>query len=201
MRDPENIRLVETLDVDCLGFIFYSKSPRYVPDNSVYIEAIGNCKKNKAGVFVNESLETILDKAQLFGLQFIQLHGDETPDLCDDLRHRGYFVIKAIAIASSVDFHQTAKFRNSCDYLLFDTKTSSYGGSGKRFDWPILTAYQGETPFLLSGGIDSGCVEEIERLQHPQFAGVDLNSGFEISRAMKDVVKIKDFIYKLKFRV
>jgi len=199
MREPENIQHVEALDVDCIGFIFYARSPRYVPEKSEYIDATGNCKKSKAGVFVNETLESILEKAKLFQLQFIQLHGNETPYLCNEFQRRGYFVIKAFSIASSGDLLQTENYRNSCDYFLFDTKCTGHGGSGKRFDWSLLENYQGETPFLLSGGLTPDCVEEIKRLKHPQFAGIDLNSGFEISPAMKDVVKIKDFI--LEFRV
>lgn len=198
MREPENIRNVETLDVYCLGFIFYVQSPRYVPDKDEYIEAIRNCKKNKAGVFVNESLEYILEKAKLFRLQFIQLHGNETTGLCNELRQCGYFVIKAFSVASANDVFQTENYRNVCDFFLFDTKTPIYGGSGARFDWSLLNVYQGKTPFLLSGGLDSGSVEDIKRLKHPQFAGIDLNSGFEISPAMKDVVKIKDFILECR---
>ena len=200
MREPENMQCVEALDVDCLGFIFYDQSPRYVPEKSEYIEAIGNCKKNKAGVFVNESLDTMLVKAKLFRLQFIQLHGHETPGLCGELRRHGYFVIKAFSIASSTDLHQTEEYRDVCNYFLFDTKCAGYGGSGRRFDWSLLGDYRGETPFLLSGGLDSDCVEDLKRLKHPQFAGIDLNSGFEISLAMKDVLKIKEFIFKLKVK-
>jgi len=198
MREPENIRYVEMLDVDCMGFIFYARSPRYVTEKSEYVEAIGNCKKNKAGVFVKEPLEGMLEKARLFRLNTIQLHGNETPDLCDELRQRGYAVTKAFSIASSADFRQTEKYRSVCNLFLFDTKCAGYGGSGKRFDWSLLGAYQGETPFLLSGGITPDCIEAIKCLRHPQFAGLDLNSGFEISPAMKDAGKIKEFIFKLK---
>ena len=194
MREPENIRLVEALDVDCLGFIFYAQSPRYVPKKSEYMEAICNCKKNKVGVFVNETLDFMLEKAKLYQLQALQLHGAETPDLCDDLKRRGYFVIKAFSMATTTDFIQTDSFRGCCNFFLFDTKTNIYGGSGKRFDWTLLDAYHGETPFLLSGGLTPDCLGEIKRLRHPLFAGIDLNSGFEISPAFKDVGKLKDLI-------
>jgi len=197
LRDAENIRRVEMLEVDWLGFIFYGRSVRFVSSESKYREAIMHCKKRKVGVFVNESLETILEKAKLFRLQILQLHGDETFDLCHELRQRGFSVIKAFSIATSTDFHQTENFRNGCDYFLFDTKNSGYGGSGKRFDWALLDNYQGKTPFLLSGGLTPDCVEDIKRLKHPQFAGIDLNSGFEISPAIKDICKLKDFIKKI----
>ena len=200
MRDPENIGNIEVLDVDFQGFIFYEQSPRYVPNEREYIEAIRKCKKNKVGVFVNETKENIVDKAKLFQLNYLQLHGNETPEACHALRRLGYHVIKSFLIASVSDFHQTERYHNCCDYYLFDTKSNDYGGSGKRFDWSLLDAYQGKTPFLLSGGLDIYCVDEIKRMKHPQFAGVDLNSGFEISPAMKNVGLLKEFIEALKIK-
>jgi len=197
MRDPENIRSVEALDVDCLGFIFYTQSPRYVPYKSEYIEAIGQCKKNRAGVFVNAPLDYILDKAKRFRLNYLQLHGHETSDLCEKVRQYGYVVIKSFSIASTNDFSQTACFQ-SCDYFLFDTKCSGYGGSGKRFDWSLLEHYQSDMPFFLSGGLSYNCVDDIKKIKHPQFAGIDLNSGFEISPAMKNVSKLKLFIEEMR---
>ena len=194
MRDPINICDVETLDVDCLGFIFYSRSQRYVPEAHEYVEAICRCKKNKAGVFVDESIENILYKSKMFQLNYLQLHGNETEDMCRELCHHGYCVIKTFSIATATDFHQTERYRNCCDYFLFDTKCADYGGSGKRFDWSLLKFYSGETPFLLSGGLMPNCTADIKQLNHPQFAGIDLNSGFELSPAMKNVGQLKEFI-------
>ena len=201
MRDPVNINDIEGLDVDSLGFIFYSRSPRYVPETSANIEAISNCKKNKVGVFVNETLETMLQKAKLFRLQFLQLHGNETADLCRELRQLGYFVIKTFSIATANDFQQTEHYRDCCDYFLFDTKSADYGGAGKRFDWSLIKIYQDKTPFLLSGGLTPDCASDIKQLNHPQFAGIDLNSGFEIFPAMKDVGKLNDFINEIRQQV
>ena len=198
MRDAENIRGVEALDVDFLGFIFYEKSPRNVSDTNENIKTISQCQKSKAGVFVNKSLDFILDKAKLFRLQFLQLHGNETIDLCDKLRRQGYFVIKSFSIDSATDFHQTEYYRKSCDYFLFDTKCIAYGGSGKRFDWSLLESYQGETPFLLSGGLSPDCIDDLKKIKHPQFAGIDLNSGFEISPAIKDIGRLAQFIEALR---
>ena len=200
LREPDNLRSVEMLDVDFLGFIFYERSPRAVSDYCEYVEVIGNCKKNKVGVFVNETVETMIEKGRLYRLNFLQLHGQETPDVCRELRQNGYPVIKAFSIASAVDFRQTEQYRNCCNYFLFDTKCSGYGGSGKRFDWRLLDAYHGETPFLLSGGLTPDCVNELKQLKHPQFAGIDLNSGFEIYPAMKDVDRLKDLISQLRIK-
>ncbi len=194
LRDPENVRCIDGLDVDWLGFIFYPPSPRYVPYDSKLIETIGSCKKNKVGVFVNEELAVMLEKSILFHIDMIQLHGNEKPEVCLTLRQMGFPVIKAFSIESERDFQQTALYLNFCDYFLFDTKAIGYGGSGKRFDWNLLAAYPYEKPFLLSGGITPDSSVRIEQLTHPQLAGIDLNSGFELSPAMKDVSKIKEFL-------
>ena len=201
LRNPENIRHVEMLDVDWLGFIFYPKSPRYVPENSEIAATIRNCTKKKVGVFVNEAKEYMLEKGKLYQLNILQLHGNETPEMCNELRQQGYPIIKAFSIASATDFYQTERYHNCCDYFLFDTKYSGFGGSGKRFDWQLLNAYQGDMPFLLSGGLTPDCDVDILGIQHPHFAGIDLNSGFEVYPAMKDLGKLKDFILKVKISV
>ncbi|MDR1723442.1 MAG: phosphoribosylanthranilate isomerase [Tannerella sp.] len=220
MREAHNIReLLEEVEIDFIGFIFYHKSPRYVSDNEEYINAIRSCGKQKVGVFVDESLETILEKADKYGLDCIQLHGNESPALCrvlrkvnrllEDrttvnpahytLRHGAlYKVIKAFHIASTEDLTATTPYTACVDYYLFDTKSPDYGGSGRRFDWSILDAYDGDTPFLLSGGISHDSLDDLKKIHHPKFAGVDLNSGFEIAPAHKDVARLKSFIQHLK---
>ena len=197
MRDADNVRKVENLDVDFLGFIFYSASSRYVGDDDASLEVIRKCVKSKVGVFVNESFDYILDKAKLYNLDYLQLHGNETTDLCRELRQRGYSVIKAFSIASADDFKNAENYSDCCDYFLFDTKCVGYGGSGQRFDWSLLNEYKGDMPFLLSGGLTSDCLGDLSRLTHPEFAGIDLNSGFEISPAMKDIGRLRDFIGKV----
>lgn len=194
MRDPENIGYVESLDVDFLGFVFYSGSPRAIQQTEGSLTAICGCIKPKVGVFVNETLEYILDKAELYQLDYIQLHGDEAPALCCELQKRGYSVIKAFSIASAGDLKCTENYSDCSDYFLFDTKCASFGGSGKRFNWSLLNEYKGNIPFLLSGGLTPDCICDISQLEHLMFAGIDLNSGFELSPAMKDTEKLKNFI-------
>ena len=198
MRDAENIRNVENIDVDFLGFIFYSGSSRYVGDDSGSLKMIRKCVKSKVGVFVNELVDYISDKAELCKLDYLQLHGKETPDLCRELRQLGYSVIKAFSIASADDFKSAENYSDCCDYFLFDTKCADYGGSGRRFDWSLLDKYNGSTPFLLSGGLTPDCFDHLNRLEHPKFAGIDLNSGFEVSPAMKDVDKLMVFINQVR---
>lgn len=193
MRDSENIRAIEQTKADLMGFIFHPKSPRFVASLPEYMPK----KQKRVGVFVNASLEQILAKAQKFSLEYIQLHGDEPPAFCSELKNRGLKVIRSQRIANADDIIRAESY-NMADLMIFDTKTELYGGSGKKFNWQLLEDYKGCVPFLLSGGIRSDTFEEIKAFFHPQFAGIDLNSGFEISPALKDVGKLNNFIEKIK---
>lgn len=193
MRDSENIRAIEQTKADLMGFIFHPKSPRFVASLPEYMPK----KQKRVGVFVNASLEQILAKAQKFSLEYIQLHGDEPPAFCSELKNRGLKVIRAQRIANADNIIRAESY-NMADLMIFDTKTELYGGSGKKFNWQLLENYKGCVPFLLSGGIRSDTFEEIKAFFHPQFAGIDLNSGFEISPALKDVGKLNNFIEKIK---
>ena len=193
MRDSENIRAIEQTKADLMGFIFHPKSPRFVASLPEYMPK----KQKRVGVFVNASLEQILAKAQKFSLEYIQLHGDEPPAFCSELKNRGLKVIRAQRIANADDIIRAESY-NMADLMIFDTKTELYGGSGKKFNWQLLENYKGCVPFLLRGGIRSDTFEEIKAFFHPQFAGIDLNSGFEISPALKDVGKLNNFIEKIK---
>jgi phosphoribosylanthranilate isomerase len=198
MRDPENIRAVESIDgIDFMGFIFYPPSPRHVADNGEMIDAVRQCRKKKVGVFVNETVENMLQKADLYRLDYLQLHGEESPDTSSLLRAKGYGVIKTFPVGLQAGFENADACRDSADYLLFDTKNAARGGSGKRFDWSLLSMYDGDMPFLLSGGLSADCRHDIRQFRHFRFAGVDINSGFEIAAGIKDVEKIKAFVSEI----
>jgi len=194
MRHPENISQLAQLEIDWMGFIFYEKSPRYVGTEPITVE---NDSLKKVGVFVNATYEQLTKMAATHQLDCLQLHGNETPELCQALREQGFFVIKALSVSTTEDLEKTKDYENQADFFIFDTKCAGYGGSGKQFDWSILASYQGETPFLLSGGIHPESVEAIKNFTHPQFAGIDLNSGFEIEPGLKDVEKLKEFLGKI----
>lgn len=193
MREPENIRAVERLDIDWMGFIFYERSSRFVEQCPAYLP-----HTKRVGVFVDESIDRILEKRVVFGLQMVQLHGEESPDFCRTLRTEGIEVIKALPIASADDLQEADRYDSVCDYLLFDSKTEQRGGSGYRFDWNLLSQYVGSVPFLLSGGISETDADAIRNIRHPAFSGVDLNSRFEIAPAVKNVTCLDRFIRTLK---
>ncbi|MFI3303519.1 MAG: phosphoribosylanthranilate isomerase [Rikenellaceae bacterium] len=193
MRSGDNIRAVEALGVDLMGFIFFAKSPRNVVLRPDYMPS----KCRKVGVFVNEREEIIAQKIVEFDLDVVQLHGCETPEFCDSIRRSGVEVFKAISVATIEDITLTAQYEGHCDILIFDTKCEGHGGSGLQFDWSILDSYEGETPFLLSGGISVESVESIRRFNHPRHIGYDINSRFECEPALKDVTLIERFICEL----
>lgn len=218
MRHPDNIRAVSQLPIDYMGFIFYPKSSRYVGMSSSAtgllpdiadkaISGLGNTVSgyiNKVGVFVNASAQDIITHVVNFRLDAIQLHGSETPafirnlkatlipDICPKIK-----IFKAISIASAEDFGKCSLYEGDVDMFVFDTKCAGHGGSGIQFDWLVLDSYRGNTPFLLSGGIGFEDAERIKNIRHPQLAGVDLNSRFELEPGLKDVELLKAFINKI----
>ncbi|MBR2115268.1 MAG: phosphoribosylanthranilate isomerase [Prevotella sp.] len=192
MRDADNIREVEALGIDMMGFIFWPKSSRYVSERPNYMPT--KCKR--VGVFVDEDIEQVKRTADEYQLDMIQLHGHERPDYIRQLSGRK--VIKAFNIATSADLEATKPYEDIVDYFLFDTKGKSVGGNGAKFDWTVLADYVGETPFLLSGGIGPDDAARIRSFHHSQLAGIDLNSRFEITPGLKDINKLKEFIKELQ---
>ena len=198
MREPKNIEQVAQLGVDMMGFIFYPKSPRYV--SYVLARSDADRKVCRVGVFVNDSIPEILDKIHSFSLNAVQMHGNESRELCEQLREANgdIKIIKAISVSNAGDIQKYKEYVGAVDLFLFDTKCKTVGGSGEQFDWQVLEQYDGETPFLLSGGIGPDDAERVKSFHHPQCIGIDLNSKFEIEPALKDVEKLKDFLEKLR---
>ena len=197
MRNAENIRDVEALGIDMMGFIFYPKSSRYVSARPAYLPQ--KCKR--VGVFVNATIDDIRQHIADYSLDIVQLHGHESTDsirslrsLCGDV----ISIIKAFNIATKEDLNATTPYAGLVDYFLFDTKGPSVGGNGEKFDWSVLEAYNGDTPFLLSGGIGPDDTGRILDYHHPKCIGIDLNSRFEIEPGIKDITKLKTFLNDVK---
>lgn len=191
MRDADNIRAVSELRIDWMGFIFWAPSSRYVSEKPTFLPT----RQKRVGVFVDARIEEVKSKADEYALDLIQLHGSESPAFCEWLKANSrQQLIKAFNIATQEDLEQTRPYEGLVDYFLFDTKAKMVGGNGTQFDWSVLSAYQGNTPFLLSGGIGPDDAEKVRNFHHPQLAGIDLNSRFELSPALKDIEKLKQFI-------
>ncbi len=210
MREAANIAAVGALPIHFMGFIFYEKSPRFVTDAT---ETLRSCPEDltRVGVFVNADIDYVLDKIIEFELNAVQLHGTETPLYVHDLAvfmwkkrkiqpNVEVEIIKAFSVDADFDFNRTKDYEGLVDYFIFDTKSPLGGGSGIKFDWSILKKYTSDIPFLLAGGITETDVEAVLELaaETPQLYGLDLNSKFEISPALKDVEKLRGFIEKLQ---
>jgi phosphoribosylanthranilate isomerase len=209
-KNVENFTSLAELEPDYVGFIFYPKSKRFVEDESV-LEVFPYAEK--VGVFVNETIENILNKVERFKLDVVQLHGDETPDFCEQLinqKHQrlltdenflDFKIWKAIGISTLEDIQQLTTYQQVVDSFVFDTKSADYGGTGKKFDWQLLTNYQLSTPFLLSGGIKLEDAFLLKNFQHPRCIGFDINSGFESEPGIKKIEEVKQFIDVIDGRI
>ena len=212
MRERDNVQELSQLPIDYVGFIFYKPSKRFVESK---IENLNLEGKKKVGVFVNELLNVVLEKVGDYELEAVQLHGAESAEYCSQLKTflslakppnslkgeslnqkggSGIELIKAFSIDKDFDFAQTKEFEAHCDYFLFDTKGKLPGGNGYTFDWKLLENYKGEIPFFLSGGITQQHADIIKSLDFRQLHAIDLNSGFEIEPALKDISLLKKFI-------
>lgn len=211
MRDADNIRDISALGVDMIGLIFYPPSPRYVQQFSSgagiipdYAPDMGKTPL-RVGVFVDDMPQNIVTRVYNYKLDYIQLHGNEPRETLENLRATidpdikpEIKIIKAISVSSAEDIKKYKEYVGAADLFLFDTKCKTVGGSGELFDWQVLQAYDGDVPFLLSGGIGPDDAERIKNFHHPKCIGIDLNSKFEIEPALKDVEKLKQFLVKVK---
>ena len=195
MREPDNIRNVAKTGVTWMGMIFWPKSSRYVSDLSA-ADAIPD-GITRVGVFVNQPNEEIARIADRCCLDIIQLHGSES--VADIMKLRKMLpedtkVMKAISVSEANDVKKADSYADVVDFLLFDTKCQTVGGSGKQFDWSVLDGYNGALPFLLSGGIDPDDAERLASFHHPKMIGIDLNSRFEIAPGIKAAAPLASFI-------
>jgi phosphoribosylanthranilate isomerase len=199
MSDPLNVSGIAQINPDYIGFIFYKGSPRYIgPEPDLRLFSCVPESIKKAGVFFNENDRKILEFSAQAGLEIIQLHGNESPEYCEQLRTSGLTIIKAFNINNEFNFESLNPYRENCDYFLFDTKSDKPGGSGKKFDWEKLEEYAINKPFFLSGGIGPEDADRIKSIKNKQFFAVDLNSRFEITSGVKDIGLVKTFIKSIK---
>lgn len=192
MVHGDNIRSVEQSGADIMGFIFYPRSPRFMKYPPTYMPRI----QKRAGVFVDADIDRILYLRRAYGLDYIQLHGHESPEYCERLKAAGLKIIRALGISSPEDLSATELYPMA-DLFLFDTSTPLYGGSGRTFDWELLGAYRGPQPFLLSGGITPASASALRAFSHPLCIGVDINSGFETAPGVKNVDAVAAFIREM----
>ena len=194
LREIRNLSELDEVQIHFVGLNFYHKSKRFIDHSQAYL--LSNYKRHpKVGVFVNARIQYLFDMVKIYGLDFVQLHGNESPEYVEAAM-KEVKVIKVFSIQSKEDFDKVNEYKK-CNYFLFDTKTPDFGGSGKSFDWTLLQHYKGDTKFFLAGGIGIGSLEQIKQFKHPAFHGLDINSAFEKSPGLKDVELIRKFLKEL----
>jgi phosphoribosylanthranilate isomerase len=194
----EDLQKLVEYQVNYAGFIFYEKSPRFA-GSKLDPRTIRETKDiRKVGIFVNTPAEQVKRIVADYGLDFVQLHGDETPEFCAQLKQM-VPVIKAFRVGENVNWEELEPYLNVTDYFLFDTEAGkAYGGTGIRFNWDLLKTYPYEQPFFLSGGIGPEQLPELLLLDIPALVAVDVNSKFEIQPGVKDMGKVKPFTEQIQ---
>jgi phosphoribosylanthranilate isomerase len=185
MRDQENMRSVAALSPDFMGFIFYPESSRWVGED-FEITSDFPMEVKRVGVFVNATTLEIIEKVSRHRLDFVQLHGEESVEQCEELKQQGVGIIKVFSVGNDFDFKKTHPYKNDVNYFLFDTKGNKYGGNGIAFDWSILKRYDLHVPYFLSGGLNQENSRTAIEMKLQQMVGLDFNSGVEISPGIKN---------------
>lgn len=204
MTSTEQVLQLDEMDVEFAGFIFYPQSPRYVY-RSISKQEIKKIKGkgiNKVGVFVNATVDEVLQAVDDCGLYIVQLHGDETPKFCEKIADY-VTVVKAFRLREDDNILWKVKdYMDIADMFLFDTEGAGYGGTGKKFDWNVLKGLNIGKPFFLSGGIEPADLEKLHEFANDPVAkdlfSIDVNSKFEIAPGIKDMEKLKTFIEAIK---
>ena len=192
---------LDRMGIDYAGLIFYERSPRYVLSKlkSKDVAALKLATK-KVGVFVNASENDIMTQIELYELDIVQLHGNETPTFCNHISNH-VKVIKAFRVNeqnSHIDW-MVKPYEESCDFYLFDHgSVGIYGGTGQKFNWSLLEDATIGKNFFLSGGIRPDDAESLKKFEHPFFHAVDINSQFETEPGLKDIGLVKEFVNKLR---
>jgi len=199
----KQLKQLDGLNIDYAGLIFYKDSPRYIGDK-LSKEEVKNADFDikKVGVFINPEMIDVLDAIDEYGLDAVQLHGDESPEMCEDLSSE-VEVIKAFRIGNTKDINideMVEPYDAVCDFYLFDTaaKNGELGGTGQQFDWSVLSKSRIEKPFFLSGGIGLEDAPKLKKFKHSDFYAVDINSKFEKEPGVKDMALILQFLQALK---
>lgn len=195
LNNEENIRRISSLEPDYIGLNFYWKSKRFVTKDF----NISNTENVQlVGVFVNDGLQRIFDLSKKYTLNYIQLHGDESPEFCECLLLHDLKIIKVFRVDEKFSFKEVEPFLGKADFFLFDAAGKDYGGNGKAFNWDILKKYPYDTPYFLAGGLNPENVNEVLNTDLPMLYGLDVNSGYELEPGIKDEKKIKELLKKIR---
>ena len=198
----KQLQQLDGLEVDFAGLVFYKSSPHFIGDRISKKELdSSDLDIKKVGIFVNDDYDTIMEAVESYGLDVVQLHGNETANLCEKISAE-VETIKSFHIEDnsekSVDY-MVKEYDEVCDYYLFDS-ASSNGTPGKsaKFDWKKVGDSKIEKPFFLAGGIGATDAAIVRKFMHPDFYGIDINEMFDKDAGSKDMALVLQFMHGMK---
>ena len=192
MAHRQNLEQLISIKPDYIGFIFYPKSPRNILEPEIILSV--PTEINRVAVVVNKPFDEIATIIKKFNVNCIQLHGNETPEFCSEVKKLGVTTIKAFAVDNDFNFGITKEYNT--DFFLFDAKGEKVGGNGTKYNWEILKHYNHTTPYFLSGGIMPNDAIALKQSCINAYA-IDINSKFEISPGLKDIKAVEQFKLQL----
>ncbi len=198
----EQLTMLPEIGATFAGLIFYPKSPRYVLRHMTTSQLKKETNTNKVGVFVNASIEEVLQMVDECRLHMVQLHGDESPKYCEKIADY-ISVVKAFRISDSDNIGwRIREYMDVCDMFMFDTEGAGYGGTGKKFNWEKLNGVAVGKPYFLSGGLEPTDIAALKAFELKPEAkalfAIDINSRFEMLPGVKDMDMVKKFIQQLQ---
>lgn len=201
ISDPDNLRVAIDAGARFVGFVFYPPSPRHVSfDTAWNLARAVPTGVRSVGLFVDPENDFLKEVTSGIQLDMVQLHGNETPGRIAEIKELTHVpIMKAVRVAEASDLDNVAGFEAAADWLLFDAKAKNSdlpGGTGESFDWNLLKGRGFKKPWMLGGGLNVSNVREALSVLKPD--AVDVSSGVEKSRGVKDPDKIKSFIHAVK---
>ena len=198
----KQLQQLDGLEIAFAGMVFYKKSLRYVGDKILKEElSDADLDIKKVGIFVNAEFDEIMETVEDYGLDVVQLHGDETPHLCELISNE-IETIKTFRVDDKSDTlidYMLKDYDEVCDYYLFDTaQKNGSNGNGKKFNWKEIAESKIEKPFFLSGGIGPEDALLVKKFRHPDYYGVDINHLFEKEPGVIDMAMLLQFMHSLK---
>ena len=200
INDKNSMLTAIDAEADYIGLVFYEKSPRNLElVTAEYLTTFRNKKSKIVALTVDAKDEFINEIKQKIAPDYFQLHGNETPARCKEIKSKfNTPIIKGLGIRDKTNLEENTKsFENICDMMILDAPSSNLpGGNGKQFDWNILKGYSSKTKWMLAGGLNLNNVEYA--IKSTNAPGIDVSSGVEVSKGIKDPVLIRNFITKCR---
>jgi phosphoribosylanthranilate isomerase len=201
ITEEQSLKTACEAGADFIGFVFVTSSPRYIaPRAAGELSRLTPTGVKNVGLFVNPTDSELDEALSQTMLDYIQLHGDEDLTRVIEIKNRTHMpIIKGFRIGNEKDIEKAYEFETYIDYILFDHKsdqTGEYGGTGKKFDWSLLAGKSFSKPWILSGGLTAEALSEALTNLAPD--GIDVSSGVERKKGIKDEEKIRKFIYEAK---